>query len=181
MMTDNMTKGLISKEVVEASAGEYAEATQWLREALNSQRAFLRANRDRAAKRAFYAQTTVIALGFIASLAAIFSKASTEIWPWGGTNYWSLANVVIPLLISAVTALIALYDFRGAYARNSTAYSAVSAIKSEIDYRILLGYKDATSHITRPMLEAWEQRTSVAVSEHAQAWERSMTDKKSKD
>jgi len=97
---DNMTKGLISKEVVEASAENTPEATQWLGKP-NSQRAFSTRQTVTVPPKAglLCAQTTVIALGSLHRSRQFFPKASTEIWPWGGTNYWSLANVVIPLLI----------------------------------------------------------------------------------
>ena len=175
MTSEAAAKGPITREVIEESAGDYAEAVAWLRKSLNSQRDDMRANRDRAAKWAFRSQVTIILFGFVASLAAIFSKG------WQGEEYWSLLNIVTPLLISALTAVVTLFDFRGAFARNSSAYSAISAIKSEIDYRLLLGLKDAKARITLDMLDAWDKRTDAAVSQHVQSWERSMTDKKAKD
>jgi len=101
-------KGTHSKEVVEASAGEYAEATQWLREALTAQRAFLRANRDRAATRAFYAQTTVIALGFIAIARGNFFESIDRRSGPGAARTTGRSPRCNTSLISAVTALIAL-------------------------------------------------------------------------
>ena len=175
MAVEETVKGPITREVVEESAGEYAEAVAWLRKSLNSQRDDMRANRDRAAKWALRSQVAVIVFGFVASLAAIFSKG------WPGEEYWGLLNIVMPLLISAVTAVVSLFDFRGSFARNSSAYSAISAIKSEIDYHLLLGLKDTKARISREMLDAWDQRTNGAVSQHVQSWERSMTDKKAKD
>jgi ethanolamine utilization protein EutP (predicted NTPase) len=71
-----------------------------------------------------------------------------------------------------------LLDFRGAYARNSAAYTLISAIKAEIDYKILVAQKDEHSRIDRKMLDDWSLKTHLAMSEHVQAWERSVLGKK---
>ena len=94
----------------------------------------------------------------------------------GYQEAWSLLNIVTPLLISAASGIFGLFDFRGAYVRNSSAYSAVSAIKSEIDCS--LENPDVT--FTGDMLKDWDRKTDLAVTQQAKAWERSVTDMKNK-
>ena len=112
-------------------------------------------------------------------MAAVFSKGTV----WSAVDAqqaWSFANIIAPLLISAVSSIFALFDFRGAYVRNSSAYSAVSAVKSEIDYQILMGLNNPELRVTPEMLDDWDKRTNSAVTQHGKAWERSIADIKTK-
>ena len=178
-MAEDDAKIEITWQMVQASTEKDAEGVQWRRQHLNSQRQGYRANLRRHARWAVLSQAIIIVLGFVASVAAIFSKGA--IWSaLDDPEVWSFLNVMTPLLISAATGIFALFDFRGAYVRNSSAYAAISAIKSEIDCTILFGLNHPEMRITPSMLKDWDTRTDLAVTQHVKAWERSITDIKPK-
>src|SRR5437763_17215013 len=99
----------ITDEVIKRTAGEYGDVVSWLRAGLKSQGDYLRTSRDRAFRWAYRWQMAVIALGLIASLAAIYSKESKIDFLLSADN-WTRINVVVPLIISAMTSALALMD-----------------------------------------------------------------------
>src|SRR4051812_19001328 len=168
----------ITDEVIGKSAGEYAAVVSWLRAGLKGQGDYLRGNRDRAFRWAYRWQMIVIALGLIASLAAIYSKGADGDLLFRGAD-WSRINIVAPLVISALSSALAFMDLRGVFARNSSAFNVISSIKSEIDYALLLGPDDdGAPRISKDMIDAWDRKISAAMLQHSEGWERTMTGEK---
>jgi hypothetical protein len=92
---------------------------------------------------------------------------------------WTRINIVVPLVMSALTSALAFMDLRGVFARNSSAFNVIASIKSEIDYALLLGPDESGKvRITKDMIDAWDRKISSAMLEHSQGWERTMTGEK---
>jgi hypothetical protein len=166
----------IDDEIVRKKVGDdYADAVRWFRTGLKSQGTYLRRCRDVAFWWARWSQILIVVLGFVASLAAIFShKESPDLWP--GQDTWSIINIIVPLIISSASGLLALFDFRAVFARNSAAFSIIACIKSEVDYSVLLS-KPSAPAITPAKIDEWNRRAGAAMLEHATEWERMVTQK----
>ena len=168
--------GSISDAVIDANAKGFAPAIRWLRAGLKSQKNYLRERRDRAFRWAFRTQMFVIALGFVASLAAIFSRDTTpEHHFLFSTGAWQLTNIVVPLLMTAFSGALGVLDFRGVFGRNSSAFNVIASVQSEIEYAILLAGTPEGPAITAHTVEEWNRRVSAAMLEHSQEWERTMS------
>lgn len=167
---DEQKTEYIQDELVKANTGNYYNAVRWMRGSLKSQARFLRRQRNRTFRRAYWTQLIVIVLGFVASLAAIFSQQNDPKYLLMAREYWVNLNIIVPLVISSLSAALALMDFRGAFARNSAAFSILAGVKSDIDYTILMG-SEAQPPLDDKLLNEWNRITSAAMAE----WERSAT------
>jgi len=165
----------ISEDMIDRSAGPYAPTVAWLRPALRGLGKFLNRQRKNAGRFVSASHVTLIVLGFVASLAAIFSKPDQKApFLWLDRDAWSDVNIVVPLIITALGSAFAFYDFRGRYARSAAAYMAITTIKSEMDYAVVMGSKSEHPTITKEMIEGWQQRINVAVHEYEEGWQNAM-------
>lgn len=165
----------ITDEVVRKNAGAHAEAVRWLRAGLKDQGRYLRRSRDSAFFWSFASQIAVIVLGFVASLAAIFSQKGGLEFMFGA-EHWSIVNIVVPLVISSLSGALAALDYRGAFARYSAAFNVISSVKAEVDYSILLG-----GGIDSTKLDEWNHKVGAAMLEHSTDWMRTLTANQKKD
>jgi hypothetical protein len=157
---------------VEKSAGRFAPLIKWLRPALKTHCNTLGKRRSRAGVGLLLSQMTVIALGFVASLAAIYSKGEPPAPALFKltTGQWEKLNILVPLVISALTSVFAFLDFRGRYVKNSTTFTAIGAIKAEIDFAVAKGAEAEEPTITGEMLDGWQQRINVAMAQYEEEW-----------
>jgi hypothetical protein len=110
----------------------------------------------------------IIALGLIAAVAAAYTRTNPASW------LWPHLNILTPLLISSLTAFLALINFRGSFANNAAASLVLSEVKSEIDFKVLYAAADGTIEITQQMIDDWDKRVSAAMATYSQAWGESL-------
>lgn len=169
--SDNDPK-VIDKALVNKVAGKHGEVLWWFRRHVSNQLVYLERKRNNSFLYALLGQGVIIVLGLVATVAAAYTRTNPA------SLLWPHLNIVAPLLISAGTALIALLNFRGSFANNSTASLVLAEVKAQIDFRVLYADADPSLEITRQMIEDWDKRVSTAMANYSQAWGESLTSSK---
>lgn len=119
---------------VEKQYGPLASQINHIRAGVDAQKEVVGNRAQRAARWLAIAQVVVVVLGGLITIGAAWAAAAEPV-----ALPLKAANIVLPAVLTAVTSLVAFFDYSGVYVAESRASMAIRELQSDIEFTLITG------------------------------------------